>query len=301
MYQLCDKLVIGISSRALFCLEIENRVFDGEGIQAYRSYQAKRDDVVLEPGTAFGLVRNLLRINEGLDKPLVEVVVISRNSPDVAIRVFRSIEYHNLNITRAAFTSGRRMPALLKAFNVQLFLSRHAPDVSLAVSNGIAAARLYDPPDGPTPEGDEIHFAFDGDAVLFSEASEKIYQRDGLSAFAEHERQNARVPLEPGPFAPFLRALALLQSREQELPVSIRTSLVTARCSPSHERVLRTFREWGVTVDQALFLGGVDKGSVLAAIRPDIFFDDQDVHLASAANLVPSGQVPWPIGPDPAP
>ncbi|KIL96730.1 5'-nucleotidase [Paramagnetospirillum magnetotacticum MS-1] len=296
MYQLADKLVIGISSRALFCLEAENRVFDEEGVRAYRQYQAERDDVILEPGTAFGLVRNLLRINEGLEAPLVEVVVVSRNSPDVAIRVFRSIEHHRLAIKRAAFTSGHRLPSLLKAFNVQLFLSRHAPDVSLAVSDGIAAARLYDPPDGPMPDIDEIHFAFDGDAVLFSEASEIIYQREGLAAFAEHERLNAHVPLAPGPFAPFLRTLALLQSRENDLPVRIRTSLVTARCSPAHERVLRTFRDWGVTVDQALFLGGVDKASVLEAIRPDIFFDDQEAHLTAAATIVPSGQVPWPAG-----
>lgn len=291
-----DCLVIGISSRALFDLELENQIFEEQGVQAYSDYQREHEDVVLNPGTAFPLVQGLLSLNEKLPagRRAVEVVVMSRNSADLSLRIFNSIEHHGLDISRAAFTRGRSLADYLEAFSIDLFLSRSAPDVQNAIDAGFAAAQIYNPPDeAATPSTEMIRIAFDADAVIFSEESERIFKEQGIDAFVTHERDNARLPLNAGPFARLLMSLSLLQRQFDSENSPIRIAIVTARNSPAHERIVRTLREWGVRIDEAFFLGGVPKDSVLKAFGAHIFFDDQERYLDTASKVVAAGHVPY--------
>lgn len=292
-------LVIGISSRALFDLEDENRIFEEQGLEAYSKYQLEHEDDVLEPGVAYPLVQAILKLN-GLiaARRKAEIVIMSRNNADTSLRIFKSIDTHRLDITRGAFTSGVSLAPYLQAFDVDLFLSANEADVQDAVNAGVAAARVYDLPEEKPEEkveapAHQIRIAFDGDAVIFSEEAEEIYQGEGLEAFLRHEQENARKPLPEGPFAKLLKTLAALQSGFQSEDVPIRTALITARNSPAHERVIRTLRTWNVRVDEAFFLGGASKEEVLKVFRPHIYFDDQDLHLKSASRHVPVALVPY--------
>lgn len=286
-------IVIGISSRALFRLEDENAIFEQEGIEAYRQHQLDAEESLLEPGSAFPLVQGLLNLNDASSKPLVEVVIISHNSPELSLRIFRSIEHHGLDIRRAAFTSGASIGPFLEAFGVDLFLSRDAASVVEGLARGIASAHLYTPPEGFTPDEQQIRIAFDGDAVIFSDEAERIYQSQGLHAFTEHEREKAKEPLPEGPFANVLRKLGALRALPNVGPARLSFALVTARSAQTHERVIRTLRQWGVTLDAAFFMGGSPKKHLLSAYKPHIFFDDQDVHCAPAAQITPAGRVPY--------
>jgi 5'-nucleotidase len=288
-------LVIGISSRALFDLSAENQIYQSQGLDAYERYQLANEHVVLKPGAGFPLVKAILRMNALVPgKRKTEVLIMSRNSAETSLRIFNSIEHHKLDITRAALTGGAPLAPYLKAFSVDLFLSLYEDDVQAAVDAGVAAALLYEKPDNPTEaEIDQIRIAFDGDAVLFSEEAERVYQNEGMDAFVEHEKKNAKRPLPEGPFAKLLKTLSHLQSEYKGSDKPIRTALVTARNSPAHERVIRTLRAWGVDLDETFFLGGMDKSEVLKAFRPHMYFDDQLVHCDRAAKLVPTGRVPW--------
>lgn len=294
-FDLSDKLVIGISSRALFDLEIENSIYEQQGVDAYSDFQHDHEDRPLDRGTAFPLVSALLRLNELVPgRQFVEVVLMSRNTPDTGLRVFNSIEHYALPITRAAFSGGQAIAPYLQSFKVDLFLSKSADDVQNAVDAGVAAATLYEPPEtSPTPEG-QIRIAFDGDAVLFSNDSERIFKESGLDAFQAHEEAHRFETMQEGPFAKLLILLAHLQKQFPAEHCPVRIAIVTARSSPAHARVVHTLRAWGVSVDEAFFLGGVAKDEVLSAFGAHIFFDDQDVHLKSASRVVPSGKVPYP-------
>ena len=294
-YELNDKLVIGISSRALFDMERENEIFETQHEEAYTRYQRQHENEPLAPGTAFPLIRALLDLNQLIPgRRLVEVVIMSKNSPDTGLRAFNSIEHYGLDITRAAFTRGESLATYLEAFAVDLFLSKHEGDVQAAIDSGVAAAVLYEPPEeaGIDTEG-EIRIAFDGDAVLFSDESEKIYKEQGLEAFLAHERQNRDRNLPEGPFAKLLKTLSLVQKQFEPGRCPVKIALVTARSSPTHARVVHTLRDWGVAIDQAFFLGGVAKDKVLKAFGAQIFFDDQELHLSTASKLVPSARVPY--------
>ncbi|CAG36083.1 related to 5'-nucleotidase [Desulfotalea psychrophila LSv54] len=296
-FNLEDCLVIGISSRALFDLEEENALFEEEGIDAYRAYQRQHEDLVLGRGTAYYMIEELLKINDLVDdRRLVEVVVMSKNSPDTGLRVFASIDHYGLDISRAAFAGGEDLHEYLDAFSVDLFLSKSEEDVQGAVDHGVASAILYEPPDGYAPVAGQIRIAFDGDAVLFSEESEKVYKEQGLEAFVEHENLNRDNPLPDGPFAKLLCILAYLQQTLPREDNPFRLALVTARKSPSHVRVVNTLRDWGVNLDEAFFLGGMTKSKVLQSFRAHIFFDDQDVHVGPASRVVPSARVPYKTG-----
>lgn len=291
-----NKLVVVISSRALFDLEESHKVFVEQGIEAYCRYQVERENQVLKPGAAFGLVKKLLAINalpqaqKGLI-PEVEVILLSRNSADTGLRVFNSIEHYQLPITRAAFTNGVAPYPYVRPFGADLFLSTEAEDVRSALLAGYAAASLL-PREYKGEEGGQVRIAFDGDAVLFSDASERIYKSEGLDAFQENEKRSANVPLEGGPFKAFLQALAAIQMGFAQDEAPITTALVTARGAPAHERVIKTLRDWNIRIDQALFLGGMAKGEFLKTFGADIFFDDQSTHIASAHDSdVPSGHV----------
>lgn len=296
-YDLAEKLVIGVSSRALFDLSYENEIFEKEGVEAYRAYQREHENECLKPGPGFALVQALLKLNErsGSEKK-VEVIVMSRNSADTSLRVFHSIREHGLPITRAVLVSGASLAPYLEAFHTDLFLSAHEDDVQSAIDCGIAAGIIcsdgihtYD--SGQIPS--QIRIAFDGDAVIFSDESERIFKEHGLEAFEENERMQAQNPLKEGPFAGFLRLLSDLQKEYSQEEAPIRTALVTARSAPAHERVIRTLRAWDVRVDEAFFLGGVSKRDFLKAFGAHIFFDDQAVHTQAASEVVPSARVPY--------
>lgn len=286
-----NKLVIAISSRALFNLDESHQVYINEGLDAYARYQIEHEDEVLLPGDAFPMVQKLLRLNERLGgDPRVEVILLSRNSADTGLRVFNSIEHYGLNITRAAFCSGISPYRYASAFGCHLFLSTDGEDVRQALDHGIAAATLM-APKNKTDSDDELRFAFDGDAVLFSDEAEIIFKSQGLSAFTESEKASAKQPLSGGPFKEFLGALHGLQVEFGE-QCPIRTALVTARSAPAHERVIRTLRAWKIRIDESLFLGGLSKGTFLKAYGADVFFDDQRMHCDSASEHVATGHVP---------
>ncbi|MBI3150312.1 MAG: 5'-nucleotidase [Betaproteobacteria bacterium] len=287
---LTDKLVVAISSRALFDLDESHRVFMAEGVEAYHRYQLEHENEILAPGVAFNLVKKLLALNEG-ERQYVEIILLSRNSADTGLRVFNAITHYELDITRAAFTKGEPTSRYVPAFGAHLFLSADTEDVKRALAEGYAAATIL-PSHVTNNVSRELRIAFDGDAVLFSDESERVYQTQGLAAFAEHESSAAHEPLSGGPFKNFLAALHRIQSDYRNGDSPIRTALVTARGAPAHERVIRTLRAWNIRIDEALFLGGLDKGEFLRAFGADIFFDDQKSHVESASRHVPSGHVP---------
>jgi 5'-nucleotidase len=286
-----DRLIVAISSRALFNLDESHRVYEEQGVTAYRQYQIEHEDEPLMPGDAFHLVKKLLHINDVLGQTRVEVILLSRNTADTGLRVFNSIKHHNLQIAKAAFCGGSSPYRYISAFNSHLFLSTNGQDVRQALENGIAAATIM-PSKAANTEDWKLRFAFDGDAVLFSDEAERIYKASGLDAFTRSEVESAKNPLSGGPFKPFLAALQRLQKEFPEDTSPIRTCLVTARAAPAHERVVRTLRAWDIKIDESLFLGGQDKGVFLRAYDADVFFDDQQGHCESTREHVATGHVP---------
>ncbi len=289
-----DKLVVAISSRALFDLDESNQLFEREGVEAYTRYQIEHEEETLACGVAFPLIRRLLALHyPGTREPAVEIVLVSKNDPNTGLRVFNSIEKYGLHITRAAFTNGRSPYQYLSAFRADLFLSANPEDVRLALENGYASATIYTDLQFADDESSEIRIAFDGDAVIFSDEAERVYQEHGLAEFVRHEVENSEIPLAPGPFKPFLEALNKVQrSYRDSAEMPIRTALVTARSAPSHKRAIKTLRSWGVRIDEAFFLGGLDKAPILDKFRPHIFFDDQQTYCQSASKVAPTGHVP---------
>ena len=296
-------LVIGIASSALFDLAESDAIYQKKGIKAYEKYQLQNEAKELEPGYAFTLIKKILTINDhlvrkhNLPAPVMEVVLLSRNTANTGLRVFNSIQAHELDIRHAAFCGGGSPYAYAPAFGCKLFLSANAEDVGNCVQNGLAAARILEGSDENTSKK-EIKFAFDGDAVLFSDEAEKITERKGIAAFQTSEKKNANKQLNPGPFKPFLESLSHIQQHYFPKPTgdddySIRTALVTARGAPAHERAILTLRRWGIPLNECLFVGKHEKGGFLKAFNADIFFDDKEEHCQSAhAQGVPSAQVP---------
>ena len=285
-----DQLVVAISSRALFDFEEENRVFESGDAAGYMRLQLERLDRPAAPGIAFSLVKKLLAFNTR-DAQRVEVVVLSRNDPVSGMRVFRSARHNGIALQRGVFTQGRSPFGYLRPLKATLFLSANADDVRGALDARFPAARvLTESVQASANHPGEVRIAFDGDAVLFSDEAEQVFQARGLQAFQEHESAKAAQPLPEGPFKPLLAALHRLQ-QAGDAPMRIRTALVTARSAPAHERAIRTLMDWNIQVDEAMFLGGLPKGEFLREFEPDFFFDDQTGHVDHAARHVPSGHV----------
>jgi 5'-nucleotidase len=288
---LAGQLVVAISSRALFDFEEENRLIEAQDDRAYMQLQLQRVEQPAKPGVAFSLVNKLLAFNATAPSASVEVVILSRNDPVSGMRVFRSAQHYGLPIQRGVFTRGESPWRYLKPLNANLFLSTNEADVRSALEAGVPAARVF-PQSARASDAhpNEVRIAFDGDAVIFSDEAEQVYQRNGLDAFVAHERERVDTPLAAGPFKPLLQALQVLQ-KQASPAMRIRTALVTARSSPAHERAIRTLMEWNIDVDEAMFLGGLAKGAFLREFEPDFFFDDQTGHIENAAPHVPSGHV----------
>ncbi len=290
---LAAQLVVAISSRALFDFEEENRVFETADDRAYMRMQLERLDEPAKPGVAYRLVRKLLGFNaDGVRR--VEVVILSRNDPVSGLRVFRSVRGAELGIERGVFTRGRSPYSYLSPLNANLFLSANADDVRSALAAGFPAALVYAHAAKEDTHPDEVRIAFDGDAVIFADEAERVFRSQGLTAFQTHEVDHATRPLPPGPFKPLLEALHRLQQADDagNVAMRLRTALVTARSAPAHERAIRTLMDWNVEIDEAMFLGGLEKGPFLREFEPDFFFDDQTRHVESAAPHVPAGHVP---------
>lgn len=288
------KLVIAISSRALFNLDESHQIYMKDGLKAYSEYQIEHENDLLTPGSAFPLVEKLLALNTiGSDYPRVEIILLSRNSADTGLRVFNSIQHYQLDISRAAFSGGDSPYRYIEAFGCHLFLSTDGEDVRHALDHGVAAATLLTSGNSESKDSQQLRFAFDGDAVLFSDEAERVFKQHGLDAFTKNEKDAAKVPLTGGPFKDFLFALQRLQAEFTEGDCPIRTALVTARSAPAHERVIRTLRAWDIRIDESLFLGGLSKGEFLKAYGADVFFDDQALHCESAKeHVVATGHVP---------
>jgi len=293
-YNLTDKLVVAVSSRALFNLENENKIFEEKGLDAYYKYQLENENTPLEKGTGFRLIQNLLKINNSFDKDKkqVEVIILSKNNAATSLRITNAINTHKLDIIRSGWTSGSNISTYLKAYKVDLFLSANEEDVKSAINYGIPSAKILQSANQINEnKNEQVRIAFDGDAVLFSEESELVYKKDGLEAFIEHEKKNKNNPMKKGPFAKLLLTIASLQKQFKGSIAPIRTALVTARSAPTHERVIKTLNVWNVRIDEAFFLGGSEKYEILEAFGADIFFDDQDVHLELSKKVVPSAKV----------
>jgi 5'-nucleotidase len=286
------QLVVAISSRALFDLDASHRIFEQQGVEAYHHYQVEHEEEVLSPGIAFPLVTKLLALNKPDSEPVVEVILLSRNSADTGLRIFNAIQHYHLDIRRAAFTRGESTHRYVAAFGAHLFLSANPEDVRSALTAGYAAATILPSAVGSNAVSPQLRIAFDGDAVLFADDSERIYRTEGLDAFERSEFLSARQPMSGGPFKEFLSMLHRIQSSYPEGESPLRTALVTARSAPAHERVIRTLRAWKIRIDEALFLGGLPKGEFLRAFGADIFFDDQKGHCESASQHVATGHVP---------
>lgn len=302
---LSQTLVVGITATALFDLAEADEIFrtrfaedQQAAVSEYRAYMLDRENELLEDGTGMPLVKALLALNKyttASSNPLVEVVVMSRNSPETGVRVFNNIRSRDLPVIRHAFTGGESVVNYLEAFDVDLFLTTSVKDAQRVIDNGSCAAAIVRPPPSERtmlPE-DQVRIAFDGDAVLFDDSSELVYKTKGLGEFLSNEDSKKDEPMAQGPYATFLEKLSRLQKR---LPFGVelspvRIAIVTARSSPAEMRVIKTLRHWGVYVNEIFFLGGVEKAKVLKAFRAHIFFDDQDLHLDSAAKHVPAGKV----------
>jgi 5'-nucleotidase len=296
-----EPLRIGISTRALFNLEEEHSIFVDKGVQAYAALQLERENTIIKKGAGFEVISRLLKLNDHHHSPVVEVILLSQNSPDLSLRAFNSIERYGLSIRMGSFTSGRSLAPFIPAWGIDLFLSNEANDVQAAVVAETAAAKLGLFPEEPqeTPE-DEVRIAFDGDAVVFSSESDEIYKEKGLQAFLAHEQENATKPMAGGPFGNFLKKLSALRRiyMNRDGVSKVRIAIVTARNAPAHARVVHTLRAWGTPADEAHFVGAREKAPILKALGAHIFFDDQEKHVLGASAVVPSGHVPGPHRPD---
>ena len=301
-YDLDKRLVIGLASSALFDLEESDMVFTKKGEDAYREYQLKNQNDPLKPGVAFPFIKRLLSLNElNPSDPPVEVVLLSRNDPDTGLRVMKSIEHHKLGMTRAIFLQGRQPHKYIPALNISLFLSANESDVKKAITSGFPAGQVLASNIEDESRDSELRIAFDFDGVVADDEAESIYQKDhDLGKFHEHEQEKVNIPHNPGPLKDFLKKVSDIQKLEKEkfqadasyVP-KLRISIVTARNAPSHERVINSMRQWGIIVNEAFFLGGIDKSNVLEILKPHIFFDDQKLHLESASRVLPSVHIPF--------
>ncbi|MCZ2129306.1 MAG: 5'-nucleotidase [Bacteroidia bacterium] len=301
-YPIDRKLVVGVSSNALFNLELEDKIFNDEGIEKYRQFQFENKNKSLEGGIAFPFIKRFLNINRvyNQEQP-VEVVLLSKNSPETGVRIFNAIKNHGLDISRAAFTSGKSPYRYIPAYNVSLFLSTHEQDVLNAIDANYGAGRIIKTNVVDNDDDMELRVAFDFDGVIADDQAEKVFKESGqLEMFHSHEQEHITETHNPGPLADFFRKLSFFQQLETKKEVEnpkykkiVKTAIVTARNAPSHERAINTLKDWGVTVDEMFLLGGIEKRRILEELKPHLFFDDQISHLDPALENIPLVHIPF--------
>lgn len=303
-FDLSSRLVIGLASSALFDLTASDQVFRQAGEQVYRDYQRDNQDQPLARGVAFPFIRRLLSLNQlNPENPPVEVILLSRNDPDTGLRVMNSIEHYELPITRAVFMQGKSPHVYIPAFDIELFLSANANDVKRAVAAGYPAGQILKGEIEDDSNDSQLRIAFDFDGVLADDEAETIYKTtQSLGDFHQYETSREDIPHTAGPLKPFLKRIADIQAMEALKKLQdpsyepiLRVSIVTARNAPAHKRVINTMRHWGIDVNEAFFMGGVEKAKVLDIMRPHIFFDDQKLHLEPASTRLPSVHIPFGI------
>lgn len=301
-YPIERKLVISVASSALFDLTESHDIYKSQGVEEYRRHQEINIDVPFPKGVAFPFIRRFLAINEAFPKQLpVEVVLLSRNSPETGLRVFRSIRHYGLDISRAGFMTGRSPHEYIPAFNASLFLSANEDDVQSAIdldypAGVVLPSKVYD------DEADaELRIAFDFDGVIADDEAEAVFKlNNNLDEFQAHELEKQAIPHQPGPLADLFKKLSFMQKLEDRLLKEnpdykkiLRIAIITARSAPSHERVVTTLKEWGVSADESFFLGGMEKARILSVLKPHMFFDDQRSHLKSSAGDIPMVHIPF--------
>jgi 5'-nucleotidase len=302
-YPIDKKLVIGIASSALFNLKDSDKVFRELGEDKYREYQREHRNEILDKGVAYPFIKRFLKLNDVFkEQQPVEVVLLSHNDPDTGLRVFNSIKHYNLNISIAAFTTGKSPYVYMPAFNVALFLSANEEDTVEALKLGYPAGTVLPSTFEDDESDDELRIAFDFDGVIADDEAEKIYKKDGLDKFLASEEAKSNESHNPGPLGPLFKSLSTFQAMEKKRQIKdldykriLRIAIVTARSAPSHERVVTTLREWGINPDETFFLGGIDKSRVLEILKPQIFFDDQKGHIESTSGVTPSVHIPFGI------
>ncbi len=300
-FNLNNKLVVAVASSALFDLSDSDQVFQEKGEDSYREYQREKEDDILSPGVAFPLIKRLLNINSHGEDPVVEVILFSKNDPDTGLRVFKSIQHHELAISRAVFVTGRDPFKYMSAFNASLFLSGNKEDVKAAIERGLPAGHVVAPLTFKDDEHDELRIAFDFDGVLADDSSEAIYKKSReIGEYYAHETEHAKDEMPEGPLFKFLKEISLIQKderkKEKENPAyqsKIRIAVCTARNAPALERVVTTLRAWDIRVDEAFFLGGIEKSGVLELYEPHMFFDDQMGHIENVSEKFPSVHIPY--------
>lgn len=305
-YQLSSRLVIGLASSALFDLTESDSVFHAKGESAYREYQRKHQDKPLATGVAFDFVKRLLSLNVlSPNEPVVEVILLSRNDADTGLRVMNSIEHYGLDITRAMFLEGRPPYEYIAALDIELFLSANLDDVQQALQAGYPAGHIQEgfgqsDTEQPMHDERELRIAFDFDGVIVDDEAESAFQQRGLDGFQEHEQAKVDIPHNPGPLKAFLSRISHIQKLELQKQAEdanyepiLRICIVTARNAPSHKRVINTMRSWGIHVNEAFFMGGVEKSRVISVLKPHMFFDDQKGHLDTVSHQFPSVHVPF--------
>lgn len=304
-FQIEDKLVIGIASSALFDLTGSHQVYLDSGPDEYRNYQERHLDVILDKGVAFPFIRRFLNINKVFPRQSpVEVVLFSRNSPETGLRVMRSIAHYGLDISRAAFMTGKSPYTYLPAFNAALFLSANEEDVKSAIAANYPAGLVLPSKIADDEDDAELRVAFDFDGVIADDEAETVFKRNNsVDEFHAHETERMAIPHQPGPLADMFQKLAVMQRLEERAARRnpaykkiLRIAIITARNAPSHERVVTTLKSWGVSANETFFLGGMDKARVLSVFKPHIFFDDQLTHLkATPGGTIPMVHVPFGI------
>ena len=305
-YSIEKKLVIAISSSALFDLSESNAVYLEHGRQVYKQFQEENIDRILNKGVAFPFIKRFLNINSRFPKQKpVEVVLLSKNSAATGQRVFRSIEHYGLNITRAAFTEGKSPYEYIPAFNASLFLSANQQDVKSAINADYPAGVVL-PGQVVDDDADELRIAFDFDGVIADDEAEAIFKGGDLPKFNKYETAKSHIPHKPGPLAELFKRLSYLQQLEdkeseqdKQYQRILRTAIVTARSAPAHERVITTLENWGVSANETFFLGGMVKNRILSTLKPHMFFDDQRSHLKSEAGDIPMVHIPFGVANSP--
>jgi len=301
-YPIESKLVIAVSSSALFDMLEANDVFVAKGEDAYRAYQLEHLEKPFERGVAYPFIKRLLRLNTIYPKEQpIEIVVLSKNDPETGRRFFRSCQHYEMDITRGAFVTGKSPHPYITSFNASLFLSSNKQDVDLAVQKNLPAGLVRPTVANDEDESTELRIAFDFDGVIADDQSEKVFQESkSLDLYHESEMKRLLEPHNPGPLKDLITKISFFQKLElkkqkqdKNYAPALRIAIVTARNAPSNERFVTTLKQWNITADETFFLGGIEKKRVLDVLKPHIFFDDQMNHLQPACSTVPSVHIPF--------